>query len=514
MNKYIRLYNTVKFLKFKQIYFRLFYFVRTKIRNKINYSFKEIESKKISKLNLEESIFSNKSYEDKLFTFLNLSHSSYNKEVDWNDSRFGKLWTYNRSYFDYLNQKDITKEEGLELIENFVDHMKSIKDGLEPFPISLRGINWIKFLTYQNISNKKIENSLYQQYYMLMNHLEYHLLGNHLLENGFSLLFGAYYFEDQVLYSKAKKILIEELNEQILKDGAHFELTPMYHQIMLFRVLDCINLIKSNEYKNKELLDFLEKKASLMLGWLDNISYNNGDIPLLNDSANGIAPTTKELFDYADLLNIKEKKENLSDSGYRKFNNSNYECIVDVGDIGPDYIPGHAHSDTFNFELKIKDNPFIVDTGLSTYETNQRRTLERSTSAHNTVEVNEKDQSEVWGGFRVANRAKIIILNEKENQIVSSHDGYKKQGIIHTRKWKFEDKKIIITDILNKKANAIARVHFHPNISKEEIIKRVSTKNSTFEFVDYKYAPEFNKLIDALSIEIKFEKNLEMEILI
>lgn len=510
MKKYIRLFNTVKYLKLKQIYFRLFYFVRTRIRNKIGYKHKEVISRKVASLKLQDSIFSNKSYEDNLFTFLNLSHSSYSKDLDWNDNRFGKLWTYNRSYFDYLNQTNISTEEGLALIDSFVSQIKDIEDGLEPFPISLRGINWIKFFVYKNIKNLDISNSLYQQYYLLLDHLEYHLLGNHLLENGFSLLFGSYYFEDEILYSKAKEILKDELTEQILDDGAHFELSPMYHQIMLFRVLDCINLVKNNNYKNQELLEFLEKKASVMSAWLDNITYKNGDIPLLNDSAKGIAPTSKELFEYASRLDLKVDKNSLKDSGYRKIETDNYECIIDVGDIGPDYIPGHAHSDTFSFELYINEKPFIVDTGLSTYETNQRRTFERSTSSHNTVEINGKDQSEVWAGFRVANRAKIVELEEKENFVKATHDGYKKDGVLHTRIWNFEEKKITINDNLNKSAKAVARLHFHPSISEDEIKKRF--EGLDFKIIDYKYAPEFNKLIDALAIEIAFEKNLTVEI--
>ena len=46
----------------------------------------------------------------------------------------------------------------------------------------------------------------------------------------------------------------------------------------------------------------------------------------------------------------------------------NYELFIDVGNIGPDYQPAHAHSDTFNFELIKGDNPIFVDTGISTYE--------------------------------------------------------------------------------------------------------------------------------------------------
>ena len=82
--------------------------------------------------------------------------------------------------------------------------------------------------------------------------------------------------------------------------------------------------------------------------------------------------------------------------------------FIDFGKIGPSYQPGHAHSDTFNFELIKNGNPFIVDTGVSTYEKNERRQIERSTSSHNTITIGDYEQSEVWGGFRVAKRAKIL----------------------------------------------------------------------------------------------------------
>ena len=119
-------------------------------------------------------------------------------------------------------------------------------------------------------------------------------------------------------FDKAKEILKSELKEQILKDGAHFELTPMYHQIMFFRLLDCISLVKNNTFKNQELLVFLEDIASKMLSWLKNITFKNGEIPLLNDSAFSIAPTSDTLFDYVRRLNIKDINLALSQSGYRK----------------------------------------------------------------------------------------------------------------------------------------------------------------------------------------------------
>ncbi len=510
MNRYIRLFNTVKYLKSMQIYYRLFYLLRAKFRKLIGFKYPfSVDSNSVT-LVLKPSIASYKSIDNKTFDFLNLSHI-FKDTIEWNFSEYGKLWTYNLNYFDFLQQDKMSKDNGLKFIYDFIDNSNTLEDGLEPFPISLRGINWVKFLSNHKIKDEKIDNSLYAQYMILMDNLEYHLLGNHLLENGFSLLFGAYYFEDEKLYNKAKTILVSELEEQILEDGAHFELSPMYHQIMLFRVLDCINLVQGSNFKDQELLTLLESKAKIMLGWLKNITYSDGSIPLLNDSSNGIVPTSKELFQYAKDLELQIEEVELKSSGYRKIVNNKYECIVDVGHIGPSYIPGHAHADTFNFELMVNSKLFIVDSGLSTYETNERRFYERGTAAHNTVEVCGDDSSEVWGGFRVAKRAYVTDLYEDEKTVRATHDGYvKKFDTLHTREWSFEKDKVTIKDSLSKKTKAIARLHFHPDVSEDIIKKHIIVKNS--KIINYQYAVEFNKLIDAKVLEIEFEKELEVTI--
>ncbi|PPK59181.1 heparinase II/III-like protein [Malaciobacter marinus] len=518
MSKLLRLFNTVKYLKFTQIYFRLFYFVRVRFRRASGFKYSFAKESVSTHLNLIDSCEYYSTHKDGEFSMLNLS-KKFDDKIDWNYSEYGKLWTYNLTYFEYLKEK-----EDVNLIYDFIENIESVKDGLEPFPISLRGINWIKFLTKYEIKDKKIDDSLYAQYYILLDNLEYHLLGNHLLENGFSLLFGAYYFQDEILYKKAQEILKKELDEQILDDGAHFELSPMYHQLMLFRVLDCINIIENGEWRieNETLLDFLKDKAILMLQWLNVITYENGDVPLFNDSANCIAPTTKELTEYANRLKINFQfsifNSQLKQSGYRKIKKENYECVVDVGEVGASYIPGHAHADTFNFELYIKSpitnyqSPFIVDSGLSTYNTGDKRDFERSTKAHNTVEINETNSSEVWGGFRVANRANIIEVVEKESYLKATHDGYnKKFEVLHTRSWIFEDDKIIINDTLNKQCKAVARLHFHPDVTKEDIKEKIIT-NHKLQITNYNYAPEFNKTIKSLVVEIPFKKELKVEI--
>ena len=55
-----------------------------------------------------------------------------------------------------------------------------------------------------------------------------------------------------------------------------------------------------------------------------------------------------------------------------------------MGSIGPSYQPGHAHADELNFELFYKGSPIIVDTGVSTYEKNERR-LREDLNSHNVL---------------------------------------------------------------------------------------------------------------------------------
>lgn len=521
MSSLRRYFNTLIYLRPIQIYYQLFYLLKKKLtKNELP---KLIYKGEPRKLTLIPGIDAPSSYDTKgIFLFLNQQKSFGSiSNIDWNYNELGKLWCYNLNYFEYLHQLRLKKETGLQLTEKYVADADLLKDGLEPYPISLRNINWIKFFCNQGSDvTDKVNEFLYNTYYHLKNNLEYHLLGNHLIENGFSLLFGAYYFNNNELLCHADKILKNELSEQILLDGGHFELSPMYHQIVLCRLLDAINLVKGSPGLNQEeLYKLMLQKAEAMLGWLDAIRFRNGTVPAVNDTTHGIAPSPNDLFEYASRLGLSISKVSLKESGYRMIRKSNYELFVDVGNIGPDYIPGHAHSDTFNFVLNINDKPIIVDTGISTYEKNQRRELERSTSAHNTVEINGANQSDVWSGFRVGKRAKIISLVEKSDSILSTHNGYKDLGAVVTRKWQFSEDTIIVTDSIEAKNTnlfPIARLHFHPDVSLRIDDNRILADSVSIvidNFIDvqikeFQFCEGFNKFKKAKKVEISFKSSL------
>lgn len=489
----------------------------------MNKEYNDIPNQPVRKTSWENRIEKSTTYfSENTFRFLNIEHQ-FESAIDWNYAKYGKLWTYNLNYFDFLNQAKIDQKVALSLMYDFVDREEELKDGLEPYPISLRLMNWIKYLSKEHIKDSKIQKSIYNQYYRLVDNLEYHLLGNHLMENAFSLLFGAYYFQNNFFYHKAKKILEEELKEQVLNDGAHFELSPMYQQIILDRLLDCITFVEMNPWKeDTKFLQLMKTKAGEMLNWLNKITFKNGDIPMVNDSSFDIAPKTKVLQQYANSLGVLPITNELNQSGYRKIVNDTYELLIDVGEIGPSYQPGHAHADTFSFVLYANSEPFVVDPGVSTYNMGEIRERERATSYHNTVSIYNKNSSQVWAGFRVANRAKVSILKDQQSLLKASHNGFKKLGFTHMRTFEALEKKIVINDQISDftQNKSKAFLHFHPNVSQPEIqedsihftAQKITIKcegASSIELEEYKYALGFNRTQKAYKIILTFDNRLQ-----
>lgn len=512
-------FHTLKHVKPIQLYYQVYYKLAARfIKFNPNKSFAISQG-----INFEGGIaFSDSLVGPNSFRFLNLEKRF--ETINWNYSDYGKLWTYNLNYFDFLQQENISKEQGLTLINDFCDFKDNHLDAYEPYPISLRGINWVKFLSKHKIDDSRINQQLYSDYLRLTKNLEYHLLANHFLENGFGLLFGAYYFQDETLYRNAKEILLAQLKEQILLDGAHYELSPMYHCILLHRVLDCYNLVVNNSWKDQELATFIKDKAIKMVGWLKAIQFNSGQIPMVNDSTVDIAPTPKALIAYAANLGITSSPTILKDSGYRKLNTENLEILFDVGQIAPSYQPGHSHADSLQVVVYAGKVPLIVDTGISTYEKNERRHLERSTASHNTVTVNGLNSSHVWSGFRVAKRAKVKVLRDDNNTVVATHDGYREYGIACRREVSILEKTIHIVDTVEgaKPTDVVeGHLHLHPDVVfqlKNNVILLNNTTVIEFpeeiklDIIEYFYCGGFNKLIPSKKIIYTFTNQIAFSI--
>lgn len=518
-----RLYHTLRNLKFVQVYYQIKYRLFKPKRVFAQWKGKFAQIELVDFPTKQRSLsFNNDKWR---FSFLNLDQSFTKDALDWSFVDNGMLWTYNLNYFDWLHQPNMSKELGLEILKQFyVTPLEKNPIILHPYPTSIRIINTAKFISKWGIKEDWLYNELVSDLKFISGRLEYHLLANHLLENAFALYIGGVTTNQQEFTLKGTKLLNQELKEQILNDGMHYERSPMYHLIILERLLDTLNFAKSkNDSIELKLKSYAIRMAGLILNWEDL-----DRIPMMQDSAYGIAPSVPAILEYSSRLlgnDFPGAANNLRESGYRIINSGDFSLIVNVGSLGPYYQPGHAHADELNFELFYKGDPVIVDTGISTYEKNQRRQLERSTESHNCIVVNCNNSSDVWSGFRVGKRAKVELIQD-DDKIVAQHYGY--APILVSRSWKSLNGAIVINDELKNTPNifeAKGKLHFHPDISIERIDKstfnlsnnlvvKIESSSDTFEVSvsNYQYASGYNCLNSAKVITYSCNSQLQVTI--
>ena len=460
----------------------------------------------------------------------------------WTDSTVSKLWIYNLHYFDDLNARDAERRKHWhrDLLCKWVKDNPPVKGvGWDPYPTSLRIVNWIKWALSGNTLDEQCVKSLATQSRWLVKRLEYHLLGNHLFVNAKALVFAGLYFEGEEAERWLKtgmKILQTEIPEQILSDGGQFERSTMYHALALEDILDLVNIVTAYPEriapKYLAVVDLIKKQVNQMRHWLMSMSHPDGRIAFFNDAAYGVAPETEELESYARRLgfddkNIPEKRiTNLRDSGYINIHVSELNLLIDVARIGPDYLPAHAHADTLSYEMSLFGQRVLVNSGTSKYGVDHERLKQRATASHNTVTVDGNDSSEIWSGFRVARRAYpsecLVEESSAAIHIIYEHNGYMRLPgkCIHRRDWLVKDRSLLITDsIRGAFKEACSYMYFHPDVmirdtnenaqfsitltSGQEVLIKIENASSC-ELNDSNWHPEFGLSVKNKCIVAKF----------
>src|SRR5262249_17076636 len=116
----------------------------------------------------------------------------------WNDPSLDRLWLYNLHYFDDLNAENCgaRRDWHRALIERWIhENPPGTGTGWEPYPTSLRIVNWIKWSLSGNLLSEMVLDSISLQASWLAQRLEWHLLGNHLFANAKALVFAGLFFD-------------------------------------------------------------------------------------------------------------------------------------------------------------------------------------------------------------------------------------------------------------------------------------------------------------------------------
>lgn len=385
------------------------------------------------------------------FRFLN-REIDFGGQIDWHPRGAGRLWKYNLHYFDYLHcAGSLPPETGMGLIRDWIENNRpGAPDAWDPYPTSLRLVNWIKYLGGMDPDcpeARMAAQSAYQQAGRLERDIEYHLLGNHLFKNAKALVFCGLFFRGKDArrwLSKGIDILGDELVEQVLPDGGHFERSPMYHGMILEDCLDLLNVCSIGPVGQVgqvgqvgKLCELLLERLPSMMRFLSEMTHPDGGIALFNDAALSIEIPPRDLGEYYRAV-LGDLPPGSTDS-CTAFPDSGYfimaprpedRLIMDCGPVGPDYQPGHSHCDTLSFELSIGGRRVVVDSGCCQYEDGPIRRYNRGNAGHNTVTIDGRNQSEVWGAHRCARRARPIRaeLKQEHGKLIfeGAHDGYRR----------------------------------------------------------------------------------------
>lgn len=426
----------------------------------------------VSKLNLGE------------FRFLN-STKCVTPEKRWDIEGVSKLWLYNLHYFDWLwsfaDSIDGDWDFAQSWVQDWIDSHKPTRRavGWEPYPTSLRLINWcLLFFSHwrertsqQSHFLQSLRGSLGQQLSWLYDHLEYHIQANHLLENAAALAICGRTFGGELgerAYTRGNKLFRQQLREQILTDGMHYERSAMYH----CRVLWLTRIL--SEWGDTATCELAQSLLPPMQQAMDSMTHIDGRISQFNDAADKIYRRPEVAVSKHASPSEGLRVWALPDAGFYGAKNvgdleprGQHSIVCNCGTITPRYQPGHAHADSLSFEWCVAGQPLITDTGVYDYEKGESRRYDRSTRAHNTVEVNRSNSSEVWSSFRVGQRANVRVLRWEPTRngfsLVAEHDGY--LPVIHQRSIHYSVTSLLIEDRLSffNGSTATSFLHFSPH---------------------------------------------------
>lgn len=177
----------------------------------------------------------------------------------------------------------------------------------------------------------------------------------------------------------------------------------------------------------------------------------------------------------------------LSNSGLYLLQNGHHgqeDCIsllADCGDLGYTSIAAHGHADALSFTLRAAGRDVLVDPGTYDYFSFPNlRNYFRSTSAHNTVEIDGQNQSVILGPFlwgkKAASRCLSWDPSPEGGRFIGEHDGYQRLAdpVTHRRTIILNDaptQTVTVNDEILGSASHTIKIFFHfaPDCVVEEI---------------------------------------------
>lgn len=467
--QFLRLLRTVRYLRWSQVARRAERTVRRQLRLSIPGSglpptlnprdcvskepFPDIPALRHSDVDDEQTV---RLLREGMFHHLHRTEEIGRRVPDWRlgPQKQQRLWTVTLHYHawayelaELIRDGGKNSAEATHLLEHYLDNWIRRCDltvpgagelAWNPYAIATRLAWWIRcyrlieaeFFDARPTFTDAFLSSLWRQAQFLHANLEWDLRGNHLLRDAVGLAWAGRFFSGPgsgKWLTTATRLAIDQVREQVLDDGGHFELSPGYQLEIMHDCLSLARLLTAPDAVAE--LTSIWKRMAEYITWLRG---PDGCSPQLNDSA-VVRPESLlgwQMYLGLELdLSPRQGVKLFRDAGLVVWHGLPWTVFFDVGNIGPDYQPGHAHADTLTCECSLAGLRLFVDPGCYGYDDDGRRRYDRSTAAHNTVCIDEIDSSEVWHIFRVGRRARPTNVNVHFDSqglcATASHDGYR-----------------------------------------------------------------------------------------
>jgi hypothetical protein len=350
-------------------------------------------------------------------------------------------------------------------------------------------------------------------------HLEnnYGVTSNHFLSNVVGLFFLAAIFDDLPLGRdwdrRCRAWLVQEMQVQVLADGADFESSVPYHRLMIELFLGAVRLA---DYKGAPLPPGMRSRLRDMVAFLAAVQRPDGLMPQVGDADDGrlhilsgygawhpqdgrhlFGPAACFLghrewashggewmpwetvwwgFEVPDAPPLepsgRDGLQHFPQAGLTVMRRGRDYLLVTNGIVGTAGFGNHKHNDLLGFEYHVDGVPVLVDPGSYVYTSDpEARNLFRSTRSHNTLRIDGEEQNELrpdWL-FRMFEQASPEHLEVGElgdcMRYRGRHLGFGRfpEPVVHERTLTFSrpDRVLTIADVLRGRGRHRIDWHFH-----------------------------------------------------